>query len=450
MRSFPHLAFVALTFVACSEPNPLYNTTLTSSGAVAETTEEPNAADSDADPTTTTTAGSGDGSQGDDDSTTAGGPGENGTSSGAPLDPTGGESTGSPPVTCDGPTGALCHEPVTYPISTRASTVDVADQDGDGDIDIAVASEEDDIVLLLDNDGGGLFADSAPVEIHGARPMGVCFADLDGRLPLEVLTADRDGQSISVLSDGGSGLELAQTLETGRRTEDCAVGDIEGDGDQDIVAALRDGHELAVLLNDGSGVFGPSTPVPTLDQPETLWASNVNTATFSGFAVGVSHRGGTGVSVHLGQKAGGLSTNEFELEDAHYGVRLADIDLDGTLDLVSTRPPRNDLVVYWDILDAGEEPTPTAEDLGDTPGHIAVGDFNADETPDIVAVIEDSSRIAILSGIGSQSFAVTSVALEGPATDVAVADLNGDGIDDIALALPSRNEVVLMLSHAGD
>ncbi len=431
---------------ACSDPNPLYFASASSSGGTDPTgavTGLPTETAPETSETlsTTSTSGTSVGATTESASQTTASSGE-GTDTGSSSSDTG------TMVTCDGGGGAMCHDPQTYLPGVSPTVLDVADYDGSGDIDIVVADETADLVVLMTNAGGGLFGAEEPVEVPGARPMGVCFANLDGALPLEIVTADRDTRSMSVLAVETKASYVLDTVVdmNGQRIEDCAVLDVDGDGDEDVVGAAREVHALAVSLNDGAGTLAAATEFMVLDQPASVWAADIDGNGFGD--LGAAHTGGQGVSFHLGSATGELTSASYESAEVQFGVHVADLDGNGMADLISSRPEAGVVVIYWDVLNAGKEPSVLVETVGQRPGNLTTGDFNADGALDVAVAVEDSDRLAILSGVGFREFAVTSIDLGGSPFDIASADLNGDTIDDVALTLPGSGELVVYLSTA--
>ncbi len=432
---------------ACSQPNPLYYAGDSTSASETDTfgpstTDEPQTGATDTGTTSASTL------SGTSLSETSAASSSSAEATGG-ADETSGEDTGTTgpaTPTCNGSGASMCHQAITYVVGGDPSAVDIADQDADGDADIVVAFESGDAVVLLRNQGAGLFSDDAPVATPGARPTGVCFANLDGRASLDVLTADRDGESVSVFdSADGPPLSLVDTLELGNKNHDCAVGDVDADGDQDVFAALRETDQVALLLNDGLGGLAAPIVVDVLDKPETLSAADIDDDGLVDVAV-ASQNGG--VSFFLSDGEAGLLPTFFTLDAEHFGVRLADMDGDGMMDLVSSRPQTGEVVVYWDILGGDAPRAQTVEVVGVGPGHLTTGDFNADGSLDIAAVLEQADALVLLSGLGGRAFAVTSFPLEGKPEDIASGDLNGDDIDDIVVTLPEAGEVLALLSEA--
>lgn len=123
--------------------------------------------------------------------------------------------------------------------------------------------------------------------------------------------------------------------------------------------------------------------------------------------------------------AGGASTS----------VVIADVDLDGHLDLVVANNDTDDVSISYGIGD-GTFDTPEFIATRTGPSAVAVGDMTGDGLPDIVVAHEAASEVlTLIQGPLLRSFS------EGPATEtddgptgLVLADFNGDGIRDAATA----------------
>jgi hypothetical protein len=151
--------------------------------------------------------------------------------------------------------------PVAYAVGGDPQAMTVADLDGNGLTDIAVATAANTVSVLLQT-GAGVFA--SPVDYAtGVQPVAIKAADLNGDGKLDLLTANYGAslspgtQGLSVLLQGAPGTFAAPVhYTTDYRANGLAVGDLNGDGSLDVVMACAGlpGHPGAVSVFIQGGI----------------------------------------------------------------------------------------------------------------------------------------------------------------------------------------------------
>ncbi|NDJ78110.1 MAG: VCBS repeat-containing protein, partial [Chloroflexi bacterium] len=127
-------------------------------------------------------------------------------------------------------------KPGQYGYSMDARPIDV---EGDGDLDLLIAYEFLPNLLLL-NDGSGNFTDASaerlPQNPHDSEDIGV--ADFDGDGDLDVVVVTEDDQVNELYINDGAGFftdETAQRLPVTGVSNAVLVTDLNGDGAPDIL-----------------------------------------------------------------------------------------------------------------------------------------------------------------------------------------------------------------------
>ena len=140
----------------------------------------------------------------------------------------------------------------------------LSDVTGDGNADIVTANLGADNVSVLAGDGAGGFA-AATHFATDPGPVDVVAGDLTGDDLVDLVTVNQSGQDVSVLAGSGGGafaaaasypiyFDVANDLYK-PWAWGVALGDINGDGWLDIVTANTQNDTVTVLAND-TGTFG--------------------------------------------------------------------------------------------------------------------------------------------------------------------------------------------------
>jgi hypothetical protein len=85
----------------------------------------------------------------------------------------------------------------------------------------------------------------------GAAPYSVAIGDLDADDDLDLTTADRASNTVSVLLNNGDGTFADKMdYETGAEPLFVAIGDLDSDDDLDLAVANYSSNNVSVLLNN--------------------------------------------------------------------------------------------------------------------------------------------------------------------------------------------------------
>jgi hypothetical protein len=399
--------------------------------------------------------------------------------------------------------------PLSYYTGSFAHSVAVADFNGDGVPDLAVANEgtapnfTDGSVSVLLGNGDGTFRPAQNFSA-GVRPTSVAVGDFNGDgIPDVVVTDGGDnlghGQGVSVLLGNGDGtFQAPRTFSAGDEPWFVAVGDFRGAGILDLAVAntgaLGGSPSVSVLLGNGDGTFQAAQNYGVGTNPLSVAVGDFRGAGILDLAVadaGDLTGQGQGVSVLLGNGDGTFRpARTIPAGSIPESVAVGDFRGNGILDLAVANLGSSNVSVLLGNGDGTFRPevvyaagiTPsfvTAADLnrdghidlitsgsvllgnGDgtfgqaltfsaaVGGAVAVGDFNGDGLPDLaVADLDSRGGVSVLLGSGAGTFGAGPTYPVGPQpAAVAVGDLNGDGIPDLVVANRSSNDVSVLLGN---
>ncbi|CAN5164507.1 FG-GAP-like repeat-containing protein [soil metagenome] len=174
--------------------------------------------------------------------------------------------------------------PDQYRAGTVPSESVIADLDGDGDGDIAVTDIGFDggINVFLGDGSGNLSGPiNSPLPADGGS-IDIVAADFDGDGTLDLAVASLGGGTsrVVILLGNGDGTFRVGALIPAAGLSELTTADFDGDGDPDLAYSHGsiDGDVIKVILNNGDGTFGPpqSYEPPFFIGLESLTARDVN------------------------------------------------------------------------------------------------------------------------------------------------------------------------------
>ena len=282
----------------------------------------------------------------------------------------------------------------------------------------------------------------------GSSPKAVAIGDLDGDNNLDLVVANRNSDSVSVLLGDGSGsFDPQQTFQTGSYPNSVAIGDLDGDSNLDLAVANYFGTSVSVLLGDGSGSFDPQQTFGTGDGSYSVAIGDLDGDSNLDLAVanfGSFSNPDSTVSVLLGDGSGSFDPQQtFGTGRNPRSVVIGDLDGDSNLDLAMANFGDDNVSVL--LGDGSGNFTETTFAAGDGADSVAIGDLNGDGNLDLVVANRFDDNVSVLLGDGSGNFTEITFDAGGGATSVDIGDLNGDSNLDLAVANRFDNNVSVLI-----
>ncbi|MDO8539236.1 MAG: FG-GAP-like repeat-containing protein, partial [Opitutaceae bacterium] len=288
---------------------------------------------------------------------------------------------------------------------------------------------------------GGSWRDGVEYATGGANPYGVGTADFDGDGRLDLVSANYNAGTISVLKGNGDGtFGTAVTYAAPNNPFTLAVGDVNGDGKPDVVVTRINGNAVRVFLNTGAGgVLAAGVDYATGTQPHRLVLQDLNGD--GRLDIATANNGANSVSVLYGNGVGAVGDGtfgakvDFAVSGSPYAIAAGNLNGDGRVDLAVGTNGDRAVKVFNRQVDG----TYLAGDVfawGPSYGvmAVAIGDVNGDGRADLLAVQEYNTPIRRWHQQADGTLvegAVFNQAVSLHGYSLLVQDLSGDGKPEV-------------------
>ncbi|NLY02168.1 MAG: cadherin-like domain-containing protein, partial [Rhodopirellula sp.] len=316
--------------------------------------------------------------------------------------------------------GVLVRAGVSRNSQGTRGTIAAGDVDGDSIVDLVMAAN------------GSTFTDPAnpsapPVRSHDG--LYILLGNADGTY--------RPGQRY-----------LNEPDRTLPSVQSATLGDFDGDGKLDVATSRTffsgdRPDDVLVLLGNGDGTFGTETAYDAGLSATQLLSGDFDGDGSTDLVTAEPSVGGAGISLLLNQGDGtfGPAVSYFA-GGGSWGIALGDLDSDGHLDVATANFDSGTVGLLLGRGDGTLIASRLSDALAGLLWSIIPGDLNRDGKLDLVVASSHSDYVDVLIGRGDGSFdAMPPVAIPNQTVasvvaprDMAIADNNGDGEDELLVA----------------
>lgn len=325
------------------------------------------------------------------------------------------------------------------------------DFNGDGKMDVATANQNGNNVTVLLGQGNGMFTamTGSPFTV-GTTPSDLVAADVTGDGKIDIVTVN--ATSVSVLPGTGTGFGTATQYNPAGLVGGTAlaVGDFNADMKLDLVVLGTSAVNINafVLQNNGTGGY-PITPTVSLTTGGTT-PLDVEVADLDNDNkpdIVLTNSTASSISVFKGTGSNTFATKvDYTTGTKPFGLRVVDLNGDGKLDVVTANNTSNNVSV---LLGTGTTAAPffgTKADFAtaNTPESVIVADLNSDGIQDIATANAATNNWTYLLGMGNNAYAAAMNTAAGTtAASLVLVDLNADKLLDVAVANAGANTLTV-------
>ncbi|KAI9129302.1 FG-GAP-like repeat-containing protein [Acaryochloris sp. CCMEE 5410] len=345
-----------------------------------------------------------------------------------------------------------------YELTDDVDSLLVMDVDGNGSADIVTANPNNSSVSVLLNNGNGTYNSPSSYSLT-LPPYELLQKDLnnDGYVDLVAFNTNGAEERVATLINNGDGTFAAAAYYSGSGLVGAAnLADLNNDGFEDLITATRDTNRVEVAFNQGDGTFrAPSSyvfegAINSLTIGDVNGDNNLDLLAYS--FIGSDQFGSAinQLTVFLNDSNGEL-LSAVSYDDVPFRpFELQDLNQDGSVDILGTSLLRGgEMQVAFGNGDGSFQvrPKPNLPRANEPTGPVASANSIAVGQLDndgIPDLVYTNYRFNRITVEGIGSLNTGN----GPSA-IALGDINGDGLDDIAVANAFDNNVSVFLNNGG-
>lgn len=311
-------------------------------------------------------------------------------------------------------------------------SIAIGDLDGDGRLDLGAASLNT-TLWSFRGSGDGQFTPLA-MNSAGSSPRMLRLLDFNRDRRADFLISNRTSKDIRCTLTAPDGQPASSTTGSlGGLPGQFVVGDFDRDGNHDVVALQQGASDLAVLLGDGAGNLATGQNIQNTRPATVLSSADFNE---DGAPDLVAINTGAGeIQIYLNKGSPTFQRQDLALagELYAYWVTVGDFDCDSHMDLAVATTGKNRIVVLYGD-GQGRFPATVSLNLSAEPRELQAADLDGDGLPDI-AFFDQYGDVYLWASAPGRMFTTPAQAIPGPKAtgSLQVTDVNTDGRVDLAV-----------------
>lgn len=323
-----------------------------------------------------------------------------------------------------------------------------------GITDLAVLNGGSGTVSVFSGKGNDTFTSLANVPlVQPSANIGVgsiAAVDVNGDGTLDLIAAGTSTNGVYLLLGNGDGsFQPVQQYSVPNGPASLAVGDFNRDGKPDLAVTEKGGSSVALLINNTLPTPEPggesSAPLYVETNMNGNMADSITLADFnhSGYPeTAIAYLEDDVVRVRLHSYTGAVPA--YSVGSQPYDVVSGDLNGDGYADLVTANVGDGTVSV---LLNKGAGANGTFAPavpyaVGHDPFQVAIGDLNGDGIPDLAVTNNGDNTVSILYGVHGGTFTTgPTLATGAQPYGIAIGDFSNNGVNDIAVTCYSTSQL---------
>ncbi len=347
---------------------------------------------------------------------------------------------------------------VSYPVGPYPNSVFSADLNNDGKLDLVTANGNSNSISILFASSAGTFDPKVDYSV-GSNPSSVFAADLNNDGKLDIAVANFIGNSISVLLASSAGpagtFDPKVDYPTGSQHPwSVFAADLNNDGKLDLATANPSSNSASVFLAPSAGpagTFNPRVDYPVGSNPRFIFVADLNNDGRQDLAV--ANDVDSSVSILLAPSAGPAGTFnprvDYPVGSRPFSIFVSDINDDGKQDLLVGNFGETSVSILL-ASSAGTFDPKVDYLVGSSPRSVSVADMNNDGKKDLVVANYGSDNISVLLASSAGPAGTFDPKIDYSVGDapssIVTADLNNDGKQDLVTVNQLSANISVLLS----